>query len=117
MEFTEDQKRCYGPYPLPDGGQAWADPLLAHRHLVALLGGDLGRVIGELKGSDPGLKYQSTSQTAWAVCEVFGLPPFDAATGQGTTASAALALLADFLHWVEAQKKSGGPTPGTSSAA
>ena len=115
MEFTEQQRRVYGPYPSADGTPTYADPLLTHRHLRALLEGDIGRVVEELNGDNAQLRHQATLQAAWATCEVFGLPQFDPATGQGTKSTCALALFTDFLLWVTAHKKSGGTTPDSSS--
>lgn len=117
MEFTEQQRLVYGPYPRPDGTEGWADPLLTHRHLNALLDGDIPRAVRELRSENAGIRFQATAACAAAACEAFGLAPFDPTSGQGTPSPCALALLADFLAWVAAQKKSGVTTPDSSSAA
>lgn len=118
MEFTEAQRRVYGPYPGADGAPAYADPLLTRRRLDAATAGQLPQLVAELKNDRPEAsqqRCQATEQALWAVCESFGLPHWDAATGQGTTADAAITLLADFLNWAEDQKKSGATTSACST--
>ncbi len=120
-------------YELPGHGRLYADPLAVRRGLLRASDGRLwewaqaARQVGELVGqsaddpTDAGAARRaefSTSQSelegrlADAAYAAFGLPPINAATGQGVAEAVALDLLQKFLGWMEEKKNppAGSPT-------
>jgi hypothetical protein len=51
---------------------------------------------------------QARGILAQAACMAFQLPPFDSMTGEGVLEEESIAILAEYLIWLEAKKKSGG---------
>jgi hypothetical protein len=89
------------------GGVArFADPLDIRRKLVRAGRGEIDRILEDAENSpDPMQAADAEEKRLAAVLDAFGLPPFDTATGQGTTEREALAILWEFLEYLEKNAK------------
>ncbi len=99
----------FGPYATgkknPDGTweYVFADPFRVRRLLDSLLPGDeANRIVGQWPNGD-------CERLVATVRQVFGLLPFDPATGTGATEEAVIEIWDAWQGWC--QKKN--PTPGT----
>lgn len=113
----------------------FGDPFAIQRALTALLDGDPQKWLerrwegipeeGELdeegnpkelvRSMEP-VRYEATSKCIAAARIAFGLTPWDKRTGTGCGERHVLAVLDDFLEWLDNQKKTADSSP-TSSAA
>lgn len=109
METKHDQ-RIFGPY-LINGQPRWADPIEVQHHLSALLEGDPNQALADYHAADAGVAYRTRVRVLAAVCQAFGLPPFDPATGQGATWTECRAVLDAFLAFCQDLKKKPAPSP------
>jgi hypothetical protein len=110
-QFTDQEKRIYGPYPRGDGQVVMGDPLRILRRLTYHLGGDPNEVLAKQNSPDPGEKYQADEAVYPAVCQAFDLVPFDPLTGKGTTEAEAQEILDHYRAWVGEPVAEGGSGP------
>ena len=104
MLFLEGETQIFGPY-FVNGEPRYADPLMVQEQLWALLDGDANQFLRAARSEDARVRWHAWQRLAQAVPQAFGLPPFDPATGQGTTLRECRLLLDGFLDWCEELKK------------
>ena len=81
------------------------------RDLTAIPDTDTGEV-ADAKRAELSLRLADVEgKLAQAAYDVFPIVPVDLNTGQGTTETAAMLLLQNYLRWVEEKKASAGASP------
>lgn len=108
----------------------YGDPLTIHRHLTRALDGDPNRVIGETHAGLAGERENYPDEESWqaalaqevatapmrvdagerligAIRGVFGMVPFDPATGSGATEKHCMDALEAFVALVEKKNRTG----------
>jgi hypothetical protein len=85
------------------------DPLLAYRRLDTHPEFDWSTHPEMIDGDDERLSSEATEITARAVCEVFGVRPFDGS--RGLTEQECIGLLIQFVQYLTALKKNGNTSP------
>lgn len=99
----------------------YADPIAVKRMLHIATGGRLNKLIEDANRDAHGPEafplddesperlaaLQARGVLATATCHAFGLPLFDPTTGEGLTEEEALALLREYLLWLDQKKTSG----------
>ena len=112
----EDRDRLVFRYQVDDR-TVYADPLALRRRLVQATGGEINQLLREAADPPPGGAYDPSQELAClaarerlaaAILAAFDLPPFDPATGGGTTEAVALAPLWEFTDWLEKNGSGGG---------
>jgi hypothetical protein len=130
--MSASDRRVFGPYH--DGrGEAYADPLEAHRLLYQQAGGRLGQLLDDARASGPvdspddseearALKARNRAEIdarafgaalvlLAAARKAFQMAPFDRATGQGATEAGCWEVLDSFLVFLDDEKKSTATSP------
>ena len=111
--YTEEERFIFRYYAGAEAGPRFADPLEALDRLVIATGAGLNDLIEQWNGEAPAPEAQAKLELAAAAREVFGLEPFDPQTGQGTTHGHALAVLREFLEFLDTSKKKPDESPTT----
>lgn len=89
-----------------------ADPLVLHRRLTRLLGGDYEGVLKNCHSPEDSLAELAYAKLARAVCTAFDLgEPFDPATGQGLLTEDWLPVFNAFVEWSEKNVPGPASTP------
>ena len=88
------------------GAKRFADPTAVHRGLVRAGEGEFDVVCRACNAGDDTHEDEVKRETAKeqlhaVVCSAFWLPTFDPATGEGTTEAETVALLGEFLDWLD----------------
>lgn len=131
--FTDQEREIF---KMPDG--TWTDPLVLRRALIRAAGGDLDTLLDAAR--EPKVPVTPDGQPAAplpvenpvavlgrldaqerlhrVICEAFRLPPFDPATGQGTTEDDSMRVLNGWYAWLAGERNGAGAGPtGSPSTA
>jgi hypothetical protein len=82
----------------------YGDPMRVLRAMLAAFDGDPNPTIEQMDSPEPTLWVPAAERMVAAVREVFGMAPFDPATGQGATDADCLAALQAWQGWMAAKK-------------
>jgi hypothetical protein len=82
----------------------FGDPWLIYRRLLAAFDGDLKPALDQLHSKEPGVWVPAVERLVPVVRDIFGMVPFDSATGAGATDDECVQALHAFLGWL-AEKK------------
>jgi hypothetical protein len=129
--FPERQRLVYRYHN--GAKEVFADPLVLRRKMIQAGRGELNQILREAvepaapteEGADSGdagggggvgvadecVRLQAQERRAQIVYEAFGLVPFDPETGGGVTEIEAIAVLHDFLGWLEGNASRAGNSP------
>jgi hypothetical protein len=110
MNFTEQDRLIYGPYS-NGAASVHGDPLKIYRRLVHGLEGDPNTVLANIRSPEEAVRFEATEKMIAATVFAFDLAQFDVESGQGATESQVLALVKDFLGWIEQKKKTPENSP------
>lgn len=110
--YEENERLIYGPFDRGDGIHVFADPVRVKRRLTKLLDGQPGKVIRRSRDETaPELALEAEERVIAATARAFDLIPFDPETGGGVRDDQAIALLNDFLSWLDQKKTSAATSP------
>ena len=95
------------------GRQRWADPAAVRHGLVRASLGGFDAICRDFEDKSPepeAVLKRAEAGERLAACarSAFGLPPFDAASGEGATDAEALGLLDRFCAWLEGPPAAAG---------
>src|SRR5262247_2191792 len=102
-EYPESERLIFGPYDRGDGQPTYGDPLALYRRLSSALDGEPNTWLRKLKSESEQERFDALDRIVPAALEVFGLVPFDPATGQGAQEIDCVNVFKAFNRWLADQ--------------
>lgn len=113
MLYNEAERQVFGPY-FNGEKLAYADPIRVHRHLNALLDGEVNKYLERSRSEDLAERFNAEERLLPAVVKALNMVPFDPDTGTGALEQDVRAALRAYLEFMDG-KKGMGPTSPTYS--